>query len=578
MPLASAVGKIDDSSPLTRMKNIIMAGLAVFIIAFVLALYYGAGVDWFLAAVIAIVIVLLFAVNTYIVITWADPRDQSSSIWQVLIIITALTLAEGAILCLPLDVANNGGALACKTGSSAECGNLNMNTLWEAVIFMIFLYVVVILPMAIFHYEAYDEVEIRHGKKTENAGACCSAIKMEILVLIVSGLTLGLLYAFIGVAKVPVIEYQIDVSQASVWTHVDIYSTDISTTTGYNAFTSADVSGLVKPKTVYDVNSDAVLAIRTSFFVYVAALTGWIGWFVFVIFGGIGMASLPVDLVLKYVNRPIVLSPKELEKQKIDIQTRTKELVKIGTDLKNTREAAAKHKTDWRARNKNKAEDRVNANKFKQMVYVLEDEMESWEASRGQDTDYNPLWPYMALILGGFCGLLSLLWFLHIILYMLVSPHASLFLNAYFIQFEAWFPLFGTLSVALFSFYLIACVISGIFKVGLRCFCVTLHPMRYGKTLMNAFMFNSMWILFCSIPVVMFATEAFDSYARYTTISNILGVQVKYLKFFRYFFMDNVFIYCFIVIFGLSSIYLLIKPKDEAMNSKDLKAAIRSKR
>jgi hypothetical protein len=50
--------------------------------------------------------------------------------------------------------------------------------------------------------------------------------------------------------------------------------------------------------------------------------------------------------------------------------------------------------------------------------------------------------------------------------------------------------------------------------------------MRYGKTLINAFMFNAMWILFCAMPVVMFCTEAFASYARYTTISNILGVQV----------------------------------------------------
>jgi LMBR1 domain-containing protein 1 len=573
-------GIIDRESPLQKMKNMIMAGLALFVIVFVLALYFGAGVDWFLATVMAVCLILLFAVNTYIVITWADPRDQSSSIWQILLIIAALSLAEAAILCLPLDVANNGGALACKTGSSTDCGNLNMNLLWEVVIFLIFIFVVILLPMAIFHYEAYDEVEIRNKKKTSNSGACCSAIKMEILVLIVAGLTLGLLYGFIGVAKIPVMEYQLDVSaNAEVWNKIDVSYADISTVAGYASFTSADTSSMDAPKTLYTKNSDAILAIRTSFFVYVAALTGWIGWFIFVIFGGIGMASLPNDLVRKYLNRPIVKSPKEIEAKKAELQVKTKELIKIGVDLKNAREAAAKDKKlDWRARNKRKAEDRVNVNQFKQMVFILEDEMESWDASRGQNTDYNPLWPYISLLLGVICGLLTFLWFLHMVLYMLVDPPVSLFLNAYFIQFESWFPLFGTLSVALFSFYLIACVISGLFKVGLRCFCITLHPMRYGKTLMNAFMFNSMWVLFCSIPVVMFSTEAFDSYARYTTISNILGVQVKYLKFFRYFFIDNVFIYCLLVIFGLSAIYLLLKPNDQAMNSKDLKKAIRNKR
>jgi hypothetical protein len=52
--------------------------------------------------------------NKKIVITWADPKDQSSSIWQILLIILSLTLAEGVILCLPLDVSNNGGSLDCK--------------------------------------------------------------------------------------------------------------------------------------------------------------------------------------------------------------------------------------------------------------------------------------------------------------------------------------------------------------------------------------------------------------------------------------------------------------------------------
>jgi hypothetical protein len=73
-------------------------------------------------------------------------------------------------------------------------------------------------------------------------------------------------------------------------------------------------------------------------------------------------------------------------------------------------------------------------NKFKQMVFVLEDEMESWEASRGQHTDYNPLTPYFSLAGGIVCVLLSVLWAVHMIVYMLVQPHASLFLNAYFIQ------------------------------------------------------------------------------------------------------------------------------------------------
>ena len=39
------------------------------------------------------------------------------------------------------------------------------------MVVLIFLFVVVLLPVAIFHYEAYDEVEVR-GKQTGNCGAC----------------------------------------------------------------------------------------------------------------------------------------------------------------------------------------------------------------------------------------------------------------------------------------------------------------------------------------------------------------------------------------------------------------------
>ena len=44
---------------------------------------------------------------------------------------------------------------------------------------------------------------------------------------------------------------------------------------------------------------------------------------------------------------------------------------------------------------------------------------------------------------------------------------------------------------------------------------------------MNSFMFNTMWILICALPVVQFCTDAFEGYARYTTIATLLGVQVS---------------------------------------------------
>jgi len=73
---------------------------------------------------------VVLAANTYLYAAWVDPADATQTVWQAVLIITALTLAQGAILCLPLDVANKSNSLDC-TGCVARahptalcCGSL----------------------------------------------------------------------------------------------------------------------------------------------------------------------------------------------------------------------------------------------------------------------------------------------------------------------------------------------------------------------------------------------------------------------------------------------------------------------
>jgi hypothetical protein len=48
----------------------------------------------------------------------------------------------------------------------------------------------------------------------------------------------------------------------------------------------------------------AIVELQVTFAVYVTALTGWVGWFFFAIFGGVGLAVLPIDLVAEFIWRP----------------------------------------------------------------------------------------------------------------------------------------------------------------------------------------------------------------------------------------------------------------------------------
>jgi LMBR1 domain-containing protein 1 len=82
--------------------------------------------------------------------------------------------------------------------------------------------------------------------------------------------------------------------------------------------------------------------------------------------------------------------------------------------------------------------------------------------------------------------------------------------------------------------------------------------------MMNAFLFNSWVILLCSLPAVQFCVYAFPIYARFTQADVMFGAQVKYMRFFKYFFNYNVFIIAIMCFAGLTGLYLMLCPKNRA--------------
>lgn len=133
-------------------------------------------------------------------------------------------------------------------------------------------------------------------------------------------------------------------------------------------------------------------------------------------------------------------------------------------------------KSAWE-RKKQKRMDFVTLNKFKQSVYLLESDMEELQLCHEDWKNYNPLTAVFKLILGCLGVLVSTMWVFHIVLCMLPPTPIVSFLNAYFIWFDSWFPLFGTISIGVFSAYLLACVVKGAFKFGMRCFCFAVQDL-----------------------------------------------------------------------------------------------------
>ena len=75
-------------------------------------------------------------------------------------------------------------------------------------------------------------------------------------------------------------------------------------------------------------------------------------------------------------------------------------------------------------------------------------------------------------------------------------------------------------------------------------------------------MFNGILVNFTSCAIVQFAQLAFQDYARATTADVVFNAQIKYLKFYRIFFENNVFVITLLVWCFVSLFYLLMFPRD----------------
>ena len=157
----------------------------------------------------------------------------------------------------------------------------------------------------------------------------------------------------------------------------------------------------------------------------------------------------------------------------------------------------------------------------------------------------NILLQYVKFCLACLSVILTILWMIHICLYVIplslqlkglaVNPITP-FLNE-MLNLTKEIPVVGILLYALFTFYLMACVVKGNAKLGMRLVFFTIHPLVYGETMMSALVFNSGIILISSLPLAQFATLSFNEYAKYTAnqckfVFNaaIFGVQLSSLK------------------------------------------------
>jgi LMBR1 domain-containing protein 1 len=464
--------------------------------------------------------VAIIIANLYFLVYFQHEDDRNQAYFPKVIVLLGLTLAEFSVLLLPFDIA---------VSRSGDTHRQNMELVWQVVYMSIIFMLVVVIPFVLFYYESEDPDDKGVFKQVKQA------LQIEFCTIVIVLLGLLLMFFFLGIADVPVRRFttKFEKSPASF------------PSISFNCPSTADCKG-----------KDAHLEIPVTFPVYTMGLASWVGWFLFVLFAGVGLAALPIDLFHDFKFRPRRLPLDEFVKQKLEVNKRAADLKRVGEKLIQDKVHQSKKKTKIRM-----------MARFKKAVYFLERDWEKLqESSKGGG---NPLVYYGYLVLSFITFGLTICWLIHIVIFMLVrSEHKQPFLNTMFVKLDGVFGFLGTIFYGMFAFYLIWATIKGNMKMGLRLVFFTIHPMKLGATMMNSFLFNVGLILLCSIPVVQFCTTAFALYAHGSAIENLFGIQVTNLKFLRYFFLNNVFLYALFILAALTLIYLLVCP-DKRRNKKE---------
>ena len=517
---------------------------------------------------IIILVILLLIGNVYILVTWQSSADRHESYTSKLIVVLGLQISEMAVMLIPVDVANNEGDIECDDADASvhDCGGINMRIFWWILFCLIAVILIIFIPFVTFYYEA-DDGALLNGEITHSK--FWSAVRTESIIIVCTLLVLLACYFTASDVGIHVEQHSYELDTLSQF---EIKAAPDSSPYSFIDLTLTDAELVVSSK---EENKQIVFS--TDFVVYMVALVGWIGWWVFCIAAGVGLAALPFDFILNYIHRPRQLPPAKLAEIELELQRRSMELLDQSVEFRKERALFKQSSASNKEKRKRWAEDRIQMNKVAQMYFLLDRDVELYNGCKNIKVGSNPLIPYAQLALGLLTLAISILWEAHIASYVLIYPPKSNLLNELFEWFDIWFPMFGALCYALFCLYLFFCTLKGFFKVGLRLFCLKIHPMKMGETPVNAFMYNIAMILLCTIPVVHLCSISFAGYARYSEIYYVMGWQVTYLHFFAHFHVSKAFIWILFLTCPLTALYLFCRPKEKAPTGSDIINDIQSR-
>jgi len=211
-----------------------------------------------------------------------------------------------------------------------------MELFWNVIFWLIPIWTFVLIPFATFYYEADDGMLMAGTSVAPNAikkSKLTQALCAQSIVLVFFAVLFAVTYILASDTDIPIQNYEV--------LSVSANKAHLFTTPGNGGnFSTADLADLtIQEQFAPPVEGTSdVITLQVDLSTFYAGLMAWLGWFFFAIFGGIGLAALPLDMVMGFVNRPRHMDAVEFAEVKMGLQQRVNELVEIGELIKVERE------------------------------------------------------------------------------------------------------------------------------------------------------------------------------------------------------------------------------------------------
>ncbi|SOV12595.1 conserved Plasmodium membrane protein, unknown function [Plasmodium sp. gorilla clade G2] len=312
-------------------------------------------------------------------------------------------------------------------------------------------------------------------------------------------------------------------------------------------------------------NTNVKIIINLKFNDYIIIIISFIGFLFFIFYGGIGLISLPLNLINSYIYRKKKIKKDDLKKQLDIINRKSKMLLNITETLQKERNQLLKmnyFRSFFKYIKYNREKNFLN--------YTVHNLEKEYDILLDNFTNNNNiLFPYLSLFLGIIFLIISTIIIMHLLVYIIIDVlkynddiiNNLTFLDSllvYLVQIRL-----SVLSTIIYTFimsYLLVCSLSGFIQFCSKLSLGLIFILEKRGTYLNSLLLNICLFFFISLGISLFSTKIFYTYSSFTYATFLFDLTLKKIRFIGPLYSNNTFLYILLLI-NFITLLLFLLPK-----------------